>query len=159
MGMKRWEVRVLSLAKKQMGEIKDRRIQERLAIALRRLEYAPDQQGKQLADELVEYRGIRAVSQRYRIIYHLRDDVNIVFIVGIGIRKDGDKKDIYTQIKRLLRQGIFNLNIEIEDIVNERQENALSSAIPFVSSNAEINLADGESSPNASSPSPEAEDH
>ena len=122
MGMKRWEVRILSPAKEQMKAIKDRRVQERLASALHRLEYVPDQQGKQLDDELADYRSVRAVSQRYRIIYYLHKDLCIVFVIGMGIRKEGDKKDIYTQTKRFLRRGLFDLNVEIEKIIDSQEE-------------------------------------
>jgi mRNA interferase RelE/StbE len=107
-----------------MREIKDRRIQEILVVVLQRLEYAPDQQGKKLNEELIEYRSVRAVSQRYRIIYHISDDLGVVFIANMGIRKEGDKKDVYVQTKKLLRQGTINLNIEIENVVNERKKSS-----------------------------------
>lgn len=128
MGMKRWKVKILSPAKEQMRAIKDRRIQEKLAVALRRLEYAPDQQGKQLDNELADYHSVRAVSQRYRIIYHLDRDLGIVFVIGMGIRKEGDKKDIYAQTKKVLRRGLFNLNVEIEKIINDQEKNLLLSS-------------------------------
>lgn len=133
MGIERWEIKILSPAKEQMREIKDRRIQASLATTLRRLEYAPDQQGKPLMDELVGYHSVRAVSQRYRIIYHLRADLHIVFIIGMGIRKEGDKKDIYAQAKKVLRRGLFNLNIEIENIINAREEVSPPTVIPIES--------------------------
>jgi len=122
MGIKRWEVKILSQAKGQMKAIKDQRIQERLVSALRRLEYAPDQQGKQLSDELADYYSVRAVSQRYRILYYLHQDSGIVFVIGVGIRKEGDKNDVYTQTKKFLRRGLFNLNVEIEKIIDSQEE-------------------------------------
>jgi mRNA interferase RelE/StbE len=124
MDIKRWVVKVISPAKRAMREIKDRRIQEILVVVLQRLEYAPDQQGKKLNEELIEYRSVRAVSQRYRIIYHISDDLGVVFIANMGIRKEGDKKDVYVQTKKLLRQGTINLNIEIENVVNERKKSS-----------------------------------
>lgn len=133
MGMKSWEVKVLSHAKEQMRGIKDHRIQEKFIAAFRRLEMAPEQQGKQLDDELREYRSVRAVNQRYRIIYFLREDFNVVFIVGIGIRKEGDKKDIYAQTKKYLRRGLFNLNIEVESIINIYKEKPSLSTISIES--------------------------
>jgi len=136
MGIKYWKVKILSPAKEQMGAIKDRRIQERLTTALRRLEHAPDQQEKQLDDELADYHSVRAVSQRCRIIYHLNSDLGIVFVIGMGIRKEGDKKDVYAQTKKVLRRGLFNLNVEIEKIINTQEENILPSSDEEASSDS-----------------------
>jgi mRNA interferase RelE/StbE len=147
--MKHWEIKILSHAKAQMREIKDRRIQEKLVIALRRLEYAPEQQGKRLGEELVDYYSVRAVSQRYRIIYHVREDVNFIFVFSIGIRREGDKNDIYTQTKKFLRQGLFHLNIEIENILDAHKENLPLTVTPIeLASSAETcPLSEAESLP------------
>lgn len=135
MGMKRWEVVILSYAKAQMREIKDRRIQNKIIVALRRLAYSPEQQGKQLAEELVEWYSVRAVNQHYRILYHLKEDIGIIFVLSIGMRKEGDKNDIYMQTKKYLRQGLFNLDIEIENIINATCEESVS-AIPTEPANS-----------------------
>lgn len=125
MEIKRWVVKILSPAKKQMRDIKDRRIQEKLLLALAKLEHTPGQQGKMLDEELVEYHSARAVSQRYRIIYHISFDLGVVFVISMGIRKEGDKKDVYAQTKKLLRQGAIDLPTEIQNVLNTRKEEAL----------------------------------
>ena len=51
---------------------------------------------------MIGYRSIRAVGQRYRIIYRIEQDQVLVLMVGIGRRKEGNKKDIYEVTKRLL---------------------------------------------------------
>jgi mRNA interferase RelE/StbE len=107
--MKRWEVIVLPQAKKQLAAITDRRVQEKLRSSLRRLEYEPEQQGKLLADELAGYRSIRVVGQRYRIIYRVDDTIVTVYIATLGIRKDGDKKDVYALAKKMARLGLLDL--------------------------------------------------
>jgi mRNA interferase RelE/StbE len=81
-------------SKKHLASIKDRRIQEGLKTSLRRLEYEPEKQGKPLSDELAGYRSIRAVGQRYRILYKLEAEQVIVVVVALGMRKAGDKKDV-----------------------------------------------------------------
>ena len=48
------------------------------------------------------YRSIRAVGQRYRIIYQIIQDQVLVVVVGIGRRKEGDRRDVYTVTMRLL---------------------------------------------------------
>ncbi|MEG4328624.1 type II toxin-antitoxin system RelE/ParE family toxin [Microcoleus sp. herbarium5] len=59
-------------------------------------------QGKALVDNLSGFRSIRAVGQRYRIVYQVEQDRVLVVVVGLGRRKDGDKKDIYTILEKLL---------------------------------------------------------
>jgi mRNA interferase RelE/StbE len=51
--------------------------------------------GKALKGPLKELRSIRAAGQRYRIIYKIDKEEIIVIIIAVGIRKEGDKRDIY----------------------------------------------------------------
>src|SRR5947209_18552320 len=114
--MKRWRVGLTRNAKKQLAAIKDQRVQEGLRASLRRLEYEPELKGKPMIDELIGYRSLRAVGQRYRIIYKVKGEQVTVFVVALGIRKEGDKKDIYelaacrrersSQSCQPLRQGV-----------------------------------------------------
>jgi mRNA interferase RelE/StbE len=110
--MKHWNVVIMPVAKKHLASIKDRRIQEGLKTSLRRLEYEPEKQGKPLSDELAGYRSIRAVGQRYRILYKLEAEQVIVVVVALGIRKAGDKKDVYELAKKLARLGLLDLDSE-----------------------------------------------
>lgn len=110
--MKRWEVIVLPQAKKQLAAITDRRVQEKLRSSLRRLEYEPEQQGKLLADELAGYRSIRVVGQRYRIIYRVNESIVTVYVATLGMRKDGDKKDVYALAKKMARLGLLDIEAE-----------------------------------------------
>ena len=63
--------------------------------------------GKPLKGPLKEYRSIRAAGQRYRIIYKVIESEIIVVVVSIGIRKDGDKKDIYALMKKYIKTGLL----------------------------------------------------
>ncbi len=107
--MDHWTVGLTQHAQMQLAAIKDRRIQEGLIASLRRLEYEPELQGKPLIEELAGYRSIRAVGQRYRIIYKVEDERVMVLIVALGIRKEGDKKDVYNLAKKLIRLGLLEL--------------------------------------------------
>jgi len=53
--------------------------------------------------ELAGYRSIRAVGQRYRIIYKVEQAKVIIIVVAVGLRKEGAKKDIYALARKLLR--------------------------------------------------------
>lgn len=94
---------ILTLQAQQLfAQIKDRREQQLLLARIEKLKHDPDKQGKALSKELIGYRSVRAVGQRYRIIYQIEQDQVLVVVVGIGRRKEGDKQDIYTVTKRLL---------------------------------------------------------
>ena len=63
--------------------------------------------GKQLKGSLKEFRSIRAAGQRYRIIYKVQKTDIIIIILAVGIRKEGDKKDIYELMKKYIKTGLL----------------------------------------------------
>ncbi len=97
-----YEIQLTPLALEMLEAVKDRREQEKLRDRIDRLKVEPQKQGKALVDNLSGFRSIRAVGQRYRIVYQVEQDRVLVFVVGLGRRKDGDKKDIYTILEKLL---------------------------------------------------------
>ncbi|MCU0545655.1 MAG: type II toxin-antitoxin system RelE/ParE family toxin [Oscillatoriaceae cyanobacterium Prado104] len=97
-----YQVILTEQARQLFAEIKDRREQHLLLARLEKLKHEPEKQGKALSEELTGYRSIRAVGQRYRIIYQIVQDKVLVVVVGIGRRKEGDKRDVYTVTMRLL---------------------------------------------------------
>ncbi|MEG4515464.1 MULTISPECIES: type II toxin-antitoxin system RelE/ParE family toxin [unclassified Microcoleus] len=97
-----YEIQLTPLALEMFEAVKDRREQEKLRDRIDRLKIEPQKQGKALVDNLSGFRSIRAVGQRYRIVYQVEQDRIIVVVVGLGRRKDGDKKDIYTILEKLL---------------------------------------------------------
>jgi mRNA interferase RelE/StbE len=107
--MKRWRIGVAKEARKQLEEIGDSRIRKSISKRIDKLEYEPEKQGKPLTDELTGFRSVRAVGQRYRIIYEIEDERVLVLVVMVGIRKQGDKKDVYTQAIRLAQLGLLDL--------------------------------------------------
>jgi mRNA interferase RelE/StbE len=97
-----YQVIITAQARHLFAQIKDRREQQLLLARIEKLKHDPDKQGKALSEDLIGYRSIRAVGQRYRIIYRIEEDQILVVVVGIGRRKEGDKRDIYEVTKRLL---------------------------------------------------------
>ena len=108
----RWHIKLTLPALKQLAAIKDTRVRESISRRINTLEYEPEKQGKPLSDELAGYRSIRAVGQRYRILYKLEEEQVIVAVVALGIRKAGDKKDVYELAKKLARLGLLDINTE-----------------------------------------------
>ena len=83
--------------------ISDRRIRRKIRDRINDLVKDPEKQGKPLTRDLSGYRSLRAVGQRYRIIYRVEEEKVLVFVVALGIRKEGSKRDIYTLARRLIR--------------------------------------------------------
>jgi mRNA interferase RelE/StbE len=102
-----YEVVLTDLCIQMLEKILDRRIQKTIVEAIQDLEIEPQKKGKALVDDLTGYRSVRAVGQRYRIIYSVDNNKVIVTVVGAGIRKDGDKNDIYKLAKKLRQKGLI----------------------------------------------------
>jgi len=94
-------------ALKQVESIPDQRIRRLISQRADQLIRSPEQQGKPLVAELAGFRSVRAVGQRYRIVYRVERREVIVSIVAVGKRKGGDKRDIYALAKKLLRLGLL----------------------------------------------------
>lgn len=84
----------------------DRRIQQQLFDTSRRLELDPDKQGKPLREELLGFRSLRVVGQRYRVIYSIDAVAGAVHVVAAGIRREGARDDVYLLAQRLVRLGL-----------------------------------------------------
>lgn len=91
-----------------LAAITDRRIQAAIMQRSAQLAEEPEKQGKALSGDLLGYRSIRAVGQRFRIIYRIEEDAVIVVIVALGLRKTGSRKDIYSIAHKLLQQGLLS---------------------------------------------------
>ena len=98
-----YRVRLTPTAKEMLEAIGDRRVQEKIRDRIDALAREPEKQGKPLIGELAGYRSLRAVGQRYRIIYRVRRSDVEVLVLALGMRKEGDRRDIYALARKLLR--------------------------------------------------------
>jgi len=103
----KWEILLTPTSKKMLGNIRDERVRRKIIESIDGLRQNPEMQGKPLISELKSYRSLRAVGQRYRIIYRLKKNKIIVVIVAVGLRKEGDKADVYQLTKKLLKLGLL----------------------------------------------------
>lgn len=104
----RWRISITPTAMRMLTGISDRRIRVKIVAVIDRLVEEPEKQGKAMLGELAGFRSIRAVGQRYRIIYTLKGDEIVVMVVAVGIRRDKARDDIYNLAKKLLRLGLLN---------------------------------------------------
>lgn len=100
-------IRITPPARQMLLDVSDRREREHLRQRIRQLAEEPEKQGKALGDDLAGYRSVRAVGQRYRIIYRVERGKVVVVVVALGRRKSGSKKDVYSVVKKLLRAGLL----------------------------------------------------
>jgi mRNA interferase RelE/StbE len=91
------------VADELLGEVSDSRVRQKLFDTSKRLAQEPEKQGKPLRDELIGLRGLRAVGQRYRIIYEIDEPSGVVFIRLAWIRKEKSRNDVYELAKKLIR--------------------------------------------------------
>jgi addiction module toxin, relE/stbE family len=70
----------------------DGKSQQQIMEKIEVLKEYPLKVGKPLKGNLQDYRSIRSVGQRYRIIYQVKETEVEVIVVAVGIRRDGDKK-------------------------------------------------------------------
>jgi mRNA interferase RelE/StbE len=101
-----WRVFVASTARHMLDQIADRRLQQTIVRRLRKQADEPEQQGKPLVAELSGYESIHAAG-RYRIIYRFNTPDRTIQVVAIGIRREGDKHDVYALTKKLVRLGLL----------------------------------------------------
>lgn len=102
-----WNIVISPTAQKQLAHISDRRISRSIENTIDSLDTEPARKGKALIGELAGYRSIRSVGQRYRVIFKLHYDQRIVYVASVGIRKDGDKNDVYALAKKLIKAGLL----------------------------------------------------
>ena len=96
----------LALIKK----IGDKKTERTILARIEKLSDEPQKQGKTLVRDLSGFRSVHAVG-RYRIVYRIEERDVIVYVLAVGIRKEGDKKDIYQIAKKLLQAGLLDPSV------------------------------------------------
>ena len=104
-----YQVNITQTTQDMLRRIGDRRIRGLLVTRMEQLANEPEKQGDPLSGELDGYRSVRAVDQRYRIIYTIDQGRVIVIVVAAGIRREGDRRDIYSVARRLFQQGLLDV--------------------------------------------------
>ena len=93
-----------------IDKIADKKIQRRVLDRIEKLSDEPDKQGKRLVKDLTGFCSVH-VFKRYRIIYRIEEKTVTIYVLAVGIRKEGDKKDIYAIAKKLLNAGLLDLDV------------------------------------------------
>jgi mRNA interferase RelE/StbE len=88
--------------------ITNRDIRDTISRRIDSLVTDPEKQGKALGGALRGFRSIYVYQERYRVLYRVDRGLVQVLIVAVGIRKEGDRRDIYTLAQKLLRSGLLD---------------------------------------------------
>jgi mRNA interferase RelE/StbE len=102
-----YQIVIMPGARQMLDDISDRRLRAKIRDSIDALASDPEVRGKPLGEDLKGYRSVRAVGQRYRIIYRVERSIVTVMVVAAGIRKEGHREDIYAVAKRLIRLGLL----------------------------------------------------
>jgi len=97
----KYEILITDICLNLIEKIPDKKIRRTILNRIERLSDEPEKQGKMLVKDLSGFRSIHAAG-RYRIIYKIDKQTVIIYVLAAGIRKEGDKKDIYKIAKKLL---------------------------------------------------------
>jgi mRNA interferase RelE/StbE len=98
-----WQIALTPTAKRMLEAITDRRVRRTVRACIDGPAHDPDQQGMPLLADLAGYRSLRAVGQRYRIIYRIDRGQIVVVVVAVGLLRAGDRRGIYALARKLLR--------------------------------------------------------
>jgi mRNA interferase RelE/StbE len=109
-----FQVEITPTALSMINRAQDRRIRAKIIETIDGLAEEPEKKGKPLISELDGYHSVRAVGQRYRIIYRIDKEKVIVLVVAAGIRREGDRKDIYELAKKLIRTRLLEPTLPSE---------------------------------------------
>lgn len=92
-------------AEEDLLAITDVRTRKAISTGLLSLETEPAKRGKLLKGDLKGSYSIRLAGQRYRAIYDIYVKEGVVTVLVIGIRKQGDRHDVYRVASRRLGSG------------------------------------------------------
>jgi mRNA interferase RelE/StbE len=87
--------------------VSDQRVREYIVGRAEKLADEPEKQGKALLGELAGLRSLRASGQHYRILYRVERGRVLVLVIAVGIRKEGDRRDVYELARKLFRARLI----------------------------------------------------
>ena len=105
-GMAQYQIRFTADARGMFDNLGDNRTKRIIRDRIAELADEPAKRGKWLAGPLSGHRSMR-VAGRYRVIYRIEEGIVTVVIIAVGIRKGGDRKDIYAWAQRLVNMNLI----------------------------------------------------
>ena len=95
----------LTVTAKEMLELIQLNHRKKIVEQIRTLEKEPEKKGKSLHGELSGFYSLHF--SRYRVIYTIDKGRVVVIVVAAGLRKEGERYDIYALAKKIIRSGLI----------------------------------------------------
>ncbi|MBW1735703.1 MAG: type II toxin-antitoxin system RelE/ParE family toxin [Deltaproteobacteria bacterium] len=103
----KFRVQITETCLSLLEKISDKKIRESILTKIESLKNDPHRQGKALLGNLQGFRSIRTAG-RYRVVYSVNLDSRVVVAMVVGMRKEGDRKDIYEVARKLLKARLLD---------------------------------------------------
>ena len=104
MATQEYHVVITAEAAGMIARISDLRIQGQAVDKLKGLAAFPESQGRALTKDLAGLRRI-TVAGRYRAVYRVSRMSREVHVLAVGVRREGDRDDVYRLMARMMRRG------------------------------------------------------
>ena len=102
-----YQIEVTPAALESLEAIADRRTRSAIVRRIDSLEEEPDKKGKPLRGWLTGFMSTRAAGQRYRVVYRVNNGDKRVLVYIVGLRMEGNRRDIYALAERLVQRGLI----------------------------------------------------
>lgn len=131
--VQRCEVPWTSTAIEMLESVSDRHIRQQIFGTSKRLETDPEKQGKPLRENLLGFRSLRAVGQRYRLVYSIHPNSGLVYVVAAGLHREGSRDDVYELAQRMVRLGLAPGSTRLPSSGRRRKMDSSSSKLRVAS--------------------------
>jgi mRNA interferase RelE/StbE len=99
---RRFKIEIAPTGYRSLEALKDKKTLRELGKVIDGLARAPDEQGKALLGPLEGVRSVRAVRERFRVLYRVDARQRVVSVLFVGERAPGQDADVYTLAQKLL---------------------------------------------------------
>ena len=99
---RRHEIEIAPTGYRSLKTLKAKRLRREIARVIDGLARAPEEQGKALLEPLEGVRSVRAVRDRFRVLYRVDRRARLVSVLLVAERAAGQDEDIYALAQKLL---------------------------------------------------------
>jgi mRNA interferase RelE/StbE len=102
-----YRIEITPTALEALKAIADRRTRSAIVRRIDALAGEPKKLGKPLRGWLAGFLSARAAGQRYRVVYRVYDVEKRVLVYMVGIRREGNRRDVYALAAHLVQRGLI----------------------------------------------------
>jgi mRNA interferase RelE/StbE len=102
-----YRIEITPTALEALKAIADRRTRSAIVRRIDALAGEPEKLGKPLRGWLAGFLSARAAGQRYRVVYRVYDVEKRVLVYMVGIRREGNRRDVYALAAHLVQRGLI----------------------------------------------------